>query len=144
MCFTFERSGADAAIMACRTIRPLPVFFAQRLQSRQFASGTSDAKRAELDEFLALSWGLLPRKDFTNALGTRIAMAGPGVKFGADSNLGKLSVPYSVSPAICDKDGKLPLGVLLAIFDDLSSWSFILGDKFHRPGSLRRRCPLLL
>lgn len=41
---------------------------------------------------------------------------------------------FKVVPGLCSRDGYLDLGVILALFDEVSSWAFIGTDRQLRPG----------
>ena len=82
-----------------------------------------------------------PRHSFTRELEVRQgqqAMQQPadGEWRGGYTSLdgGALSYEYTVPPRLCEESGTLPLPILLALCDEVTSWASISADATLRPG----------
>ncbi|GMH48075.1 hypothetical protein TL16_g00209 [Triparma laevis f. inornata] len=82
-----------------------------------------------LQSFLGISHGMRPE-----GFGTILRMVPTRVE--GDS---KVVSDYDVPKHLCTKatkndTAKLPLSVLMSVFDDVSTWPIVVKDKQHRPG----------
>ena len=81
-----------------------------------------------LQTFLGISHGLRPE-----GFGTILRMVPTRVESGA-----KVISDYDVPKHLCmtaeGTSTKLPLSVLMSVFDDVSTWPIVVKDKQHRPG----------